>query len=170
MGHTWIQRIPGYFYKNVKSLGIFKNSINGAFCQGYIAILTKSFQVGCNLIHPRRLASCLKQVFFFFFLSSKLVWPYQNIPRESHPQHSVLNTGLIPTLLIACYTKSVISWGMKEILPLVGGLAAPDMGSLAILSKVQHFPLTSNAISKLTAFSEEMKNAILKHGLFWLFQ
>lgn len=66
MGHTWIQRIPGYFYKNVKSLGIFKNSINGAFCQGYIAILTKSFQVGCNLIHPRRLASCLKQVFFFF--------------------------------------------------------------------------------------------------------
>lgn len=27
-----MQRIPSYFYKNVKSLGIFKNSIHGQFC------------------------------------------------------------------------------------------------------------------------------------------
>lgn len=61
-----MQRIPSYFYKNLKSLGIFKNSINGPFCQVCIAILTRSvsFQVGSNLINPRRLASCPKQVLF----------------------------------------------------------------------------------------------------------
>lgn len=36
-----MQRIPSYFYKNGKSLSIFKSGINGEFCQMCNAILNK---------------------------------------------------------------------------------------------------------------------------------
>ena len=38
-GSHCMQRIPSYFYKNVKSLSIFKNSINGEFCQSVRLLL-----------------------------------------------------------------------------------------------------------------------------------
>lgn len=78
-----------------------------------------SFQVGSNLINPRRLASCPKQV----LCSSRVCVALLNNSGEAC-EHIPLNTGLIPTLWFSYYTKSVISLGTKEILSLVGGVGS----------------------------------------------
>lgn len=162
-----MQRIPSYFLKNVKLLGIFKNSINGEFCQVCTALLTKSiyFQVGCNLTHPR-VASCPKQVFFYFQVCVALL---------EHPRR-----GLLAVLTVKYWLNShppdlllykICDFFGHEGNPPIGGscwqLLMWDHWLFYPRCNISLWP--GNAISKLTAFSEEMNSAILKNGLIWLF-